>query len=154
MEKNKLLFTQLLSSYFLLGGTICLIYFISQSGFIGILSTLMPSLITLIILLFFIFSGLIGLLSKNVKVSKGLLYSCLIIQSIQVVIFGFTFKNYFGPYLGIGFSESPELEAVFSFRSITYFLGNGLKQGSSEVSLVINLVPLSILVMFYKFFSN
>ena len=105
--KTNSVFKLCLSLYFFIGGLFFLVFFVYQNGMLGLLNTLLPSFFTILILLFFCVGGGYATFKKDSKTSYQILTACLLLQSIQVNILGLVFKNYYGPYLGIGFTDTP-----------------------------------------------
>ena len=139
--------TKALGIYFLLGGIICLISFLFERGVVNLFYTLLPSLLIVVVLLLFIYTGYIALVKTEHRYTQKFLNLALAIQTIQISLFGFVFKNYFGPYIGIGFTDTPSIEFLFSFRFYTYLLSNGYNRVSSEISVMLNLIPLSFFII-------
>lgn len=147
MGKIKNSLTKALGIYFLLLGIICLSSFLFERGVIGFFYTLFPSLIIVVILLLFIYTGYIALFKTENRYAQFFLNLALIIQIFQISLIGLVFKNYFGPYFGIGFTDTPSFEFLFSFRFYTFLLANGYNRVSSEISVMINLIPLSFFII-------
>jgi len=139
--------TKALGIYFLLGGIICLISFLFERGVVNLFYTLFPSLLIVVVLLLFIYTGYIALIKTENRYSQIFLNLTLAIQTIQISLLGFVFKNYFGLYFGIGFTDTPSFEFLFSFRFYTFLLASGYNRGSSEISVMINLIPLSFFII-------
>lgn len=147
MGKIKNGLTKALGIYFLLGGIICLVSFLFERGVLNLFYTLFPSIFTIVILLLFIYTGYIALLKTEHRYTQIFLNIVLIIQTVQISLLGLVFKNYFGPYIGIGFTDTPSFEFLFSFRLYTYLLANGYNRVSSEISVMLNLIPLSFCII-------
>ena len=144
---------KVLAIYLTIGGVVLLTDIILTLGFWGILTSLLPVLMTIAIISFFIMTGVLNLFSNNVKY-ESLIDICLLIQTVQVVLLGFSIKNYYMPYLGFGFTDTPTFLFNFKFRFFDYVLSNGLKKQSDEISIAINLIPLSVIFIMNKLKSN
>jgi hypothetical protein len=136
----------LLASYFFLGGLFFLFLLIYERGILGLLSTFFPSLFTLSILLFYCIGGLYCFLNTNVNRYKNVLSLCLLIQTLQLSVLGIVFKNYYGLYFAVGFSDTPNLELKFSFKFFTFLFANGFNKNTDEISMMINIIPLGLLI--------
>jgi hypothetical protein len=137
---------KLLSGYLIAGAGISLVLYLYNYGFLGILSTLLPSLLVLVILLFFIYSGYKGLVSDS---NYSFIHAQIsfLIQSIYFSILGFEFENFFGPYVSIGFTDTPEFKIIYAFKLIWFHFLNGYKPESAAISFSINLVPIFFLYL-------
>ncbi|MBK8087090.1 MAG: hypothetical protein IPK31_03565 [Chitinophagaceae bacterium] len=62
---------------------------------------------------------------------------------------GFSFKNYFGPYLAVGFTDTPDIKLRILIKPIDSFFSNGLNKLSDEVSIVFNLLAIVLLILVY-----
>lgn len=71
------------------------------------------------------------------------------IQAVQLVILGFSFKNYFGPYVAVGFTDTPDIKLRLFIKPIDSFFSNGLNKLSDEVSIVFNLLAIILLILVY-----
>ena len=71
----------------------------------------------------------------------------LIAQAFQLDVLGFKFKNYYGPYLGIGFSDTPEFGFIVKFRLFDFLTGNGFEFQNS-ILFMMNLFALALLLHF------
>lgn len=148
MLSQKLWITKSIAIYLMVGGVICFILFIFNLGISVFLNSLIPALITSLVLSFFIISGLLFLLNNTFKWRWNLLQISLIMQTVQIVLIGFSFKNYFGPYAGIGFTDTPFFNAILELKGFTFLFANGYNQESNEISVVVNLFPLILLLIF------
>lgn len=72
------------------------------------------------------------------------------IQTIQFVFLGLVFKNYFGPYLAVGFTDTPGFKFQIRTELLTTWFANGLDKLSDEVSIVFNLIALILLILVYR----
>lgn len=149
MESAYVYLKKILAIYLAAGGTAYLLYFLFELGFGGLFISLFPATITICIFSFFIITGVLNLLSNKVKY-ESLIEVCLLIQALQVVLLGFSLKNYFAPYLGIGFTDTPSFQFIARFKFFEYLVANGLNKQSNEVSLTINFIPLCTLFVLNK----
>lgn len=152
MKIHLITFRNIIGIYLVGGGLVFLFVLLYKLGFLGILNNLLPFIITVMVLLFFVLSGYLFVFSENKQLSYLLVRICLWVQTIQIVILGFTFKNFYGPYLGIGFTDTPELDFSFSYDFFTYKFANGFNKDSFEISFVLNIVSLILLILTY--FNN
>ncbi len=60
-----------------------------------------------------------------------------------------SFRNYFGPFVAFGFSDTPEFHLIYDWKIVLWFF-NGLNKSSNEISLVINFFPMVLLVLLEK----
>lgn len=72
------------------------------------------------------------------------------IQAVQFVFLGLVFKNYFGPYLAVGLTDTPDLKFQINIELLTSWFANGLNKLSDEVSIVFNLVAIILLILVYR----
>ena len=99
---------------------------------------------TTVIFLFYFFSGF-GLIRKPFdKTYIGVCTVALFMQTIQIQILGFTFKNYYGPYIGIGLKDTPDLQFLGKFELISFLAGNGFGS-DDQIYFVINIFTLALL---------
>jgi hypothetical protein len=134
----------IIALYLFIGGIIFLVLFIYKSGVFGFLSSLVPSFITILVLLFFIFSGAHYFRYRN---SGTLLKASMLIQAFQISILGINFKNFFGPYIAMGFTYSSDFEVMIDYEAFTFLFANGFRISSNELSLMINMPALIIVVL-------
>ena len=57
------------------------------------------------------------------------------IKTIQLVLLGFSFNNYFGPYLAVGFTDTPDFKLRIFFKSIDSFFSYELNKLSDDVNI-------------------
>ena len=103
-------------SVYLVAGSICMIIFVFYQLGWNFLSYLIPAMVGVLVLLFYVVAGLRNLLRPHSNFSKGLLMAALLMQSIQLELLGFGFKNFFGPGLFIIITDTPAIRLLFSFR--------------------------------------
>jgi hypothetical protein len=126
-------------SVYLVPEAIFMIYFISKSmGLFVVLGSLIPYLIAVFTLLFFVITGIRNLI-KDSRFNIRLLEIALLIQAFQILLFGFSYANYCGPYIGFGFSNENGFSLVTKFAILEYHYEMGFRKGSSEISISINL---------------
>ena len=123
-------------------------------GFIGFTKLKMSDLVenfllVLIIFGYFIFVIISGITLLRQKWIRGIKLTQInqFLQVITVKIIGFGFLFSSSIYMGIGFSDTPNLHLItkFSFlRSVCHFWIN---DGSSEISIMINIVPVAIILI-------
>ncbi len=147
MEINTKMLKRVISWYFLLGGVGFLGYSFIEFGFAGYLEYLVPAIITLSVLMLFIISGIACLKNPAEMISGLLLKICLMIHSFQFILIGFLFKNYYGPYLGVGFTDEPYFRIKLEFQLFAFRFSNGYNHNSDEISVVVNLIPIAILML-------
>lgn len=144
---------KILGYYLFIGSVVFFILALWKINFLYVLSSFFVFLVFLAIILFFIYSGLSAALKTGNK-SYTYIQISFLIQSISFSIFGIEFKNYFGPFLGIGFTDTPEFRFLFSFKLFWYNFLNGYKGESDEIMIVFNLVPLVFLFLLSLEYSN
>jgi hypothetical protein len=148
-EKTVKIFRYSLGLYFLIGGLVSLYIVLTTLGVLGFLQSLIPATITVIVIFLFILSGYKYAFSTS-KSGVFMMKISLLIQAIQVVFLGLSFKNYFGPYLAVGFADTPDLKFQTLIEPLTSWFANGLNKFSDEVSLVFNLVAIILLILVYR----
>ena len=137
----------IVSTYLALGGIFFLVAFFRKFGFFGYLEYLIPATICMLILMFFVVAGIAGILRPVSIISRYLLTTALLMQSIQIVLFGIVFKNFYGPYLAIGFTDTPVVNFILEFKIFVYLTLNGWEKGSDEITLIFNLLPLATMMI-------
>lgn len=150
MSENSIkIFRYSLGLYFVTGGLISLYIGLTGLGLMGFLYSLLPATFTVIVILFFIISGYKYAFSAS-KSGAIMMKISLWIQSIQLVLLGFSFKNYFGPYVAVGFTDTPDIKLRLFIKPIDSFFSNGLNKLSDEVSIVFNLLAIILLILVYR----
>ena len=96
----------------------------------------------------FLFSIISGLYLFGKRKNKGVSLSIVnqALQLLQFNILGFGFHYVAGCYLGVGFTDTPELQFLFRdslFRSSCFI---NFKTNDYEISIVLNLVALLLIV--------
>ncbi|MFN5134965.1 MAG: hypothetical protein ACK5DG_06570 [Chitinophagaceae bacterium] len=134
---------KLLSFYLLCGSVFYLCMILYSYGVLGFLTYLFPLFFLMSLLMFFIYSGYKGLIARQGYSFKLVQWS-FFIQAIHIKLLGFKFENFFGPYWGVGFSDEPTIRFYSSFKIFWYYFLNGYNKDSSEISITINLIALSI----------
>jgi hypothetical protein len=89
---------------------------------LGIVNVFIPSIIIILSQLLFSIAGFYCLTNKQQLNNNKILRALLLIQSFQICILGYWFKNYFGPYLGIGFFDNPNLHFKNKFQVVYFFI--------------------------------
>lgn len=120
-------------------------YLVFQQPFMHILRNF---LIFAVIMGLFLFSIISGLYLFGKRQNKGVKLSFInqVLQLFQFSILGFGFYYVAGCYLGIGFTDTPEMQFLFRdslFRSSCFI---NFKTGNYEISIVLNLVALLLVV--------
>lgn len=138
-----------LGLYFLVGGVISLYFALTTLGLFGILQSLFPAIITIIVISLFILSGYKYAFSESASATL-LMKISLWIQSVQLVLLGLSFKNYFGPYFAVGFTDTPDFKFQIHIEPLITWFGNGLNKLSDEVSIVFNLIAVVLLILVYR----
>src|SRR5882724_6789434 len=80
---------------FLMGSILFLIYAFISIGIFGFLSALIPACFTLGIFLFFFITGLRFYKDDKNEINILCVEICLVMQSLQLEVFGFQLKNYY-----------------------------------------------------------
>jgi hypothetical protein len=131
--------------YYLLSSIIFLVFGLYNIGVSAFLVSLFPATIFIIIFSFYFISGVRLLMFPHSTVSITLAEISLLMQSFQCHILGFLFKNYYGPYLGIGFTDTPKFTLIYKFDIITFLTSNGFKS-DSEIMVMINLFSIMLYI--------
>jgi hypothetical protein len=119
-------------------------------GIFRLLSALIPACFTLAVFLFFFFTGLNFYKNDKGKVNILCVEVCLAIQSFQLEVFGFQLKNYYGPYLAIGFTDTPVFRIIVKHELFRFWISDGYASGRA-ISLLVNCFPLLLLILFGVF---
>jgi hypothetical protein len=148
-EKNIKVVRYFLGIYFLIGGLISLWLVLSTFGVLGFLYNLIPATITTFVIFFFILSGYKYAFSSS-QSGTTMMKISLLIQAVQLMLLGLSFRNYFGPFLAVGFTDTPEIEFQLLFEPLKSYFSNGFNKNSQEVSIVFNLVAAILLFLVYR----
>ena len=124
-------------------------YLFSQQPLIYIMSNFFIFFLIIGLFLISIFSGI--LLFKKDK-SRGIYLSTInqILQLSQFQILGYGFSYIAGMYLGVGFSDTPDIHFLINkslFESSSYI---SLGTNNNEISILLNLVALGLVILLYK----
>ena len=124
-------------------------YLVFQQPFMHILHNF---LIFAIIMGLFLLSTISGLYLFGKRKMKGVNLSLAnqILQLFQFNILGFGFYYVAGCYLGVGFSDTPEIQFLFRdslFRSSCFI---NFKTNNYETSIVLNIVALAFVIFLSK----
>ncbi|MFH1160384.1 MAG: hypothetical protein V1733_05485 [bacterium] len=124
-------------------------YLVFQQSFMYIFRNFL--FFTIILGLFFlsIISGFY-LLKKEKKIGINLSLLNQILQLLQFKILGFGFYYVAGCYLGIGFTDTPEIKFLFKdslFRSSCFI---SFKTSDYEISIILNIVALALVIFLSK----
>jgi len=139
---------KIIAGYLFLGSLFFIVFFLYQYGLSGILSSFLSALLTFGVLIFFCIGSLYVLRNKvEYQVQKNILIACLLIQSFGLRILGLSIRIFFGPDIAIGFTDTPAFQFRHSFGIFVYDIINGIKKGSSEISVMVNLIPLAVLIL-------
>lgn len=132
----------------------CSICFVTSGlyamGFGGFLSTLLPSFFSICLFLFFFISGLRFFNNDQKEVNILCVEICLLIQVVQLNILGFHLTNYYGPYLAVGFSDTPNFQILIKFEIFRWLVDNGYSPDRS-ISVLINCFQLLLYILFLLF---
>ena len=138
-------FKIVLAIYQIIGGSLGLYAFFTQSLFVW-LSHFIIFTIIFSLFMFSLISGLSLLLNKSNGYSLTLTNQYL--QTVKVLILGYGYEYYMGLPLHIGFTDTPKIrfflgsKFVFSNYAFVYF-----NDRNFEISLVINIIPIIIIYL-------
>lgn len=124
-------------------------YLVFQQPLMYILRNFLIFAVIMGLFLFSIISGL-HLFGKRKKKGIKLSLTNQILQLLQFNVLGFGFYYVAGPYLGVGFTDTPKMQFLFTdslFRSSCFI---NFKTTNNEISVVLNLVALVLVVFLYK----
>ncbi|NCU05614.1 MAG: hypothetical protein GXC73_16715 [Chitinophagaceae bacterium] len=141
MHAKKALLKKILCVYLILVGVSFSFFYIYNLRILGMLVSLWPTMVVLLVSIIQIHSGYKGLKSEG---DSSYLYQqiAFIIQAVSIKILGLTFENSFGPAISIGFTDTPSLDYIVILRFFGMYLNNGYKINSDEISIVVNLFPI------------
>ena len=123
--------------------------FMSDLGLSGIMSYLIPSILSVAVLIFYFISGIAPFISSWVQASNTLICVALVMQAVHLSVFGFQFNNNFFPLASVGVnSHNPDVFVV-DFRLFTYALDNGFNPNDNKFLFTVNLIP-TILIYFLQ----
>jgi len=132
---------------YLMASMLFLLYALVSIGIIRFLLALIPACFTLGIFLFFFITGLNFYKNDKGKANILCVEICLAIQSFQLEVFGVHLKNFYGPYLAIGFTDTPNFSIIVKFELFHFLMNAGYAPGQT-ISLMVNCFPLLLLILF------
>lgn len=135
--------------YLFAGGIVAFFTFVNMMGLDGFLVSLIPGLMCAFFTIFSTVSGY-WLLKGTQKSHFDMGMVALLMQVIQIIVLRLSFRNYFGPFVAFGFSDTPEFHLIYDWEIVLYGFFNGLNKSSNEISLVINFFPMVLLVLLEK----
>jgi hypothetical protein len=105
------------------------------------------------ICLFYFLSGFNYWFSPEDKKSRLLVEISLLTQSIQIYILGLAFLNYYGIWIGVGFTDTPDW--TFNLR-FDFFTARVIDDfyNSNEISVYVNLVTITLYIYFIKMINR
>jgi hypothetical protein len=133
--------TMVLSLYFISGVLVVWFDFFTHFNILHLFNALFPASVFLILTFFFLYVGVVGLLSKNQIKIFNLLSAALLLQVVQFSFFGFVFENYFGPYVSVGLYFEPFIKFDVNVSLYSWLFSNGYTE-NSESRIFLNLIPL------------
>lgn len=142
-------FNRLVGLYILLGSLISLILLFLNVSAAYFIHNLFPALFSISVITFLIICGFTSFSKPASKIGSDLLIISLLIQSIQLDVFGLYFKNYFGLYLGIGISWETDLAPIVDIKPLYTMFSNGYRNTSSNFIITFNLFPIALLLLSY-----
>jgi len=101
--------------------------------------------------MFFFISGLRFFNDDQKEVNILCVEICLLIQAAQLNILGFHLTNYYGPYLAIGFSDTPDFRMLIKHDLFRFWVDNGYSRGDRSISVLINCFQLLLYILFLLF---
>jgi len=143
------LFLKILSLFLILSLPSLFLYYFSLK-FGAILTSFSVLLFTTCVFCFYFLTGIRLYQKPWSKVTIIFVQICLLCQALQIEVLGLHFENYYGPYLGLGFRQTTEFSFIFRAKLITLWFYNGFTN-DSNISIMINMVPLITLVVFLFF---
>jgi hypothetical protein len=125
-------------------------YGLYSIGFGGSLFRLLPICFITGLFLFFFITGLKFFNDDQNKATILCVEICLLLQTFQLNILGFSLSNFYGPYLAIGFSDTPELRILIKHHLFRWLMDDGYSPDGS-ISVLINCFQLLLYVLFLFF---
>ena len=126
-------------------------YGLYAMGLDRFLFRLFPACFSICIFLFFFISGLRFFNDDQKEVNILCVEICLLIQAAQLNILGFHLTNYYGPYLAIGFSDTPDFRMLIKHDLFRFWVDNGYSRGDRSISVLINCFQLLLYMLFLLF---
>jgi hypothetical protein len=105
------------------------------------------------ICLFYFLSGFNYWFSPKDKKSRLFVEISLLTQSVQIYILGFVFLNYYGLWVGVGFTDTPDWTFGLKFEFFTARVIDDF-YNSNEISVYVNLVTLTLYIYFIKMINR
>jgi hypothetical protein len=142
-----------ISLYFISGFLVVWFDYFTHFNLLDLFNALFPASVFIIITFFFLYVGLVCLLSKNqIKIIK-LLSTAFLLQVVQFSFFGFVFENYFGPYVSIGLYFEPFLKFDVNVSLYSWLFSNGYSE-NSQSRFFLNLIPLLLWLLFNEVYKG
>jgi len=131
---------KIISILLIVCGVINLYNGFTSYSILGIVQSV-SSYVTISLLSFFCIAGILYCLHPHSKNRQNLIVISLLFLSIQIVIFGWSFQNYIGPYFVVGLTDTPNLKYFVHLSPFEMYFGNAIRQTENEISLA---KPISI----------
>lgn len=139
---------KVIALYVTIGAIASLIYYIVSFGLWQLLVTAIPSLLALLVFVYYIITSLFYLKHPKSSLSNNLLLSTIIIQSISLEAFGIFFSNFYFPNFSIVFDLSSDVLVNWDYHLFSYKIKNGYFEDQNNLRLSINLVEFSLVFLF------
>jgi hypothetical protein len=141
---NPKVFGTILAVYTILGGVVglLLIYsLINEETTLGNYIVIVP---IAILYLISVFAGVFYFWKQQRQRFYFLTKLILCFQVLQIVVKGFAYTFYYGPYLAIGFDGEPNFQLKFESLTLNFFVHFG---DTETQSFMVNLVPIILLII-------
>ncbi|RYY62527.1 MAG: hypothetical protein EOO05_02520 [Chitinophagaceae bacterium] len=132
--------------YLALAGVIFLGFYYYSLGLVGLISTLLPSIIATMVYAFYIITGWRCCFHERSLLNDRLLMFALVFQSIQLSAFGFIFANFYGPVWCFGIDSHSSSLITSWFRPFAVGYSNGFRGSADEQVLLLNILPVIALI--------
>lgn len=143
---NYQFFKTLIGLYFFAAGICCFLYYImTQRG--GIFTYILPNLITTLVFLTYISSSYLYARDTGKIWKRDFFSIILLLQSLQLEINGFVFKNFYFPNLSIkiDFRNLSDISMNFSYFSLKII--NGYFPNNNNFIVSINLFLIMVILI-------
>lgn len=141
------LFKKGLGFYFFSGAIILYVYYIHNLLYSHAISYVLPHFIATLVFGFYIFSGYLFLKNPEAGSSRTLFTLMLLLQSVQMEVNGFVFKNFYFPLFNVKLdlrliSNSMIDHSIFSFK-----VGNGYFPNNDNIIVSVNLLLVILMII-------
>src|SRR5690606_32970707 len=120
---SAIMFKKFVAIYLIIGGTISFALLVLNISAYSFLTTFFPVVFSFGILFLQIVSG-VSYITKPSSVGSNWIFVSLVLMVFQFSFFGFHFANYFGPYLALGITDTPQLRIIFDHYVLGFRAAN------------------------------